>query len=118
MTTSESQISGYYRPCRRYVNINIARRACTQDRCYPPAAAILSVLRHLRIDALRPRGNSTSEVVYVSEAGLLEQSYGFGASSAHLAMGYNLALGVELVQAVGQIIERNKMSAEVADLIF
>ncbi len=43
---------------------------------------------------------------------------GLRAASAHFAVDDDLAAGVEFVHALGQIVQRNQMSAEVADLVF
>src|ERR1700721_1006368 len=76
------------------------------------------VLRHLSINPLRPCGNSACQVVHLGEARLLQKSDGFRASSAHLAMGYYLALGIEFSDTLWKIAQRNKISAQVTDLIF
>jgi hypothetical protein len=41
-----------------------------------------------------------------------------GAAASHFAVGDDLAIGIELVEALGQIVERDEMTAEVGDLVF
>src|SRR6202451_3180860 len=76
------------------------------------------VLRHLLIHAICPRRDSSREVVYLGESRLLKERYGFGAAAAHFAVGDDLAAGVEFAHPLRQIVERDQMSVEVADLVF
>src|SRR5580658_912351 len=91
------------------------------DKCQPTRVGdwpLISVLRHIRIHALRPRRNPARQIVNFGEAGLLQESYCLGAAAAHLAVDYDFAAGIQFVNAIGQVVQRNQMSANVADLIF
>jgi hypothetical protein len=60
-----------------------------------------SVLRHLGVHALGPRVNSPGEIVDFRESRLAQEINRFGAAPAHLAVGDDLAAGVEFVHATG-----------------
>src|ERR1700674_887731 len=93
--------NGYYPRCRNYFNANLILTT--------------SVLRHLRINPLRPSRNPARQVMHFGKAGLLQELNRFRAASAHLAMGDDLAARVELAHALWQIAERNEISIQVAD---
>src|SRR5271156_621167 len=76
------------------------------------------ILRHLRIHTIGPRGNSAGQIVDFRESGLLQKGYGLGAAATHFAVGDDFAARIELVDALGQIVQRNQMTVEVANLIF
>src|ERR1700729_4579329 len=77
-----------------------------------------SVLRYFRIHAIRPCRDSSGKIVHFAKAGLLQEGDGFRATAAHLAMHDDLAARVELIHALRQIVQRNQISADIADLIF
>src|SRR5260370_12270259 len=77
-----------------------------------------SVLRHLRIDALRPSRNPARQITNFGEAGLLQERNCFRAASAHLAMGHDLAARVEFAHSLWKIAEPNEIPLHVADLVF
>src|SRR5580704_6153020 len=76
-----------------------------------------SVLRYFRIDAIRPCRDSSGKIVHFAKAGLLQERDGFRATAAHLAMHDDLAARIEFVHALRQIVQRNQISADIADLI-
>jgi hypothetical protein len=59
-----------------------------------------SVLRHLRIDAIRPGENSTRQVVDLLEPSLPQEVDCLGAARPGAAMGDDLAAGIEFAQAL------------------
>src|SRR5215469_14388023 len=77
-----------------------------------------SVLWDFRVHAIRPRRDSASEVVDLGESGLLQKRDGLGTAAAHLAVDDDFAAGVEFVHALRQIVERDQVSADIANLIF
>src|SRR5271168_502578 len=77
----------------------------------------LSVLWHLRIHAVGPGCDPAGQVVYFGEPRLLQERDCLGAAAAHLAVDHNFAAGIQFVHALGQIIQRNEMSAKIADLV-
>ena len=48
---------------------------------------------------------------------LAQELDGFGAAPSHLAVGHDLAAGIEFVNPLGQLVERDEMTPEVGDLI-
>src|ERR1700730_10631981 len=60
-----------------------------------------SILRHLRVHALGPRVDSPGEIVDFRESRLAQEINRLGAAPAHLAVGDDLAAGVEFVHATG-----------------
>src|SRR5205814_7141106 len=87
----------------------------TFDEVY---AVILSILRHLRIDAIRPSLNSAGQVMHLAESGLTQEIHRFRAAHARAAVSHDLAAGVEFMNTLRKITQRNQMSANVAYLIF
>src|SRR5260370_23731673 len=81
-------------------------------------AKLLAILRNLRVHALGPGINSASKVVHFRESGLAQELHRLRAPAAHFAMSYDLAAGIQFVHATRQIVQRNKGSAEIADLVF
>src|SRR5579862_7344893 len=80
--------------------------------------SMISVLRHLRIHALRPRSNPARKIVNLAKSSLLQEGDGLRATPAHFAVDHNFAARIEFVDALRKIVEGNQMSAEIADLIF
>ncbi len=76
------------------------------------------ILRHLRINPVRPGQNPSRQVVDFLESSLAQEIYGLRAADAAAAVGHDFFAGVQLVHAVGEIAERNQVSADVADLVF
>src|ERR1700694_1852645 len=60
-----------------------------------------SILRHLRVHALGPRVDSPGEIVDFRESRLAQEINRLGAAPSHLAVGDDLAAGVEFVHATG-----------------
>ncbi len=60
-----------------------------------------SILRQLRVHAFGPGVNSPSEIVDFRESRLAQEINRLGAAPAHLAVGDDLAAGVEFVHAPG-----------------
>src|SRR5580700_4589518 len=77
-----------------------------------------SVLRHLRIHALRPGSYPAREIVHLGETRLLQERDCFRAAPAHLAMHNDFAARIQFMHATRQVVQRNQMSADVADLVF
>src|SRR5579884_2522465 len=78
----------------------------------------LSVLRHSRINAVGPRQNASCEITHFLESCLPQEIDCLAAAHAGAAVRDDLAAGVELVHALGQIAKRDQISVQVADLIF
>src|SRR5579864_1250475 len=78
----------------------------------------LSVLWHFRIYTIGPCIDPASQVQNLLETRLLQECNCLGAASAHFAMDHNFAAGIQLVDPLRQIVQRNQVSAQVADLIF
>src|SRR5260370_41371703 len=77
-----------------------------------------SVLRHLRIDALRPSRNPARQITNFGEAGLLQERNCFRAASAHLAMGHDVAARGEFAPLLWKIAERNEIPVQGSCLVF
>src|SRR5258708_33374921 len=90
----------------------------SRSRLKPASATSSSVLRHLGIHPLGPGVDSAGKVVHLLKASLLQELDGFCATPAHFAMDDDFPARIQFVHAPGQIVQRNQMSAEVADLIF
>src|SRR5258706_13813072 len=92
--------------------------------CALPKTAIASlandpsVLRHLRIHSLRPSRNPARQILHLREPSLPQELDRLRAAPAHLAVNDNLSARIQFLYRVGQIVQRNQMSADVADLIF
>src|ERR1019366_3663428 len=76
------------------------------------------VLRYAWIHFVGPGKDAAGQVLYFGKAGLAKQSDRLGAAESAAAVGHDFAARIQLVQARGQIAQRDEMSAKVADLIF
>ena len=76
------------------------------------------VLRHLGVHFVRPRRNASGKIQHILKPCLLEELDCFGAASTHLAVGHDLAAGIEFTDALGQVVDGDQVSAQVADLVF
>src|SRR5215470_20436141 len=80
-------------------------------------ARFLSVLRHCRVDTIRPGQDSTFEVSGFVETGLLQESDRLGAAYSAAAMDDHLFSWIQLLHSLGEIVQRDEISVEVADLV-
>ena len=76
-----------------------------------------SVLGNLGVDSLRPGIDAAGQVVDLCEPRLAEEVSSLGAASAHLAVDDDLPAGVELADPLWQVIQRDQVAANVADLV-
>src|ERR1700687_598201 len=77
-----------------------------------------SIFRHFGIDAIRPCQNSAGELVHFFESGLAQKLYCLGTAHAGPAVRHNFLAGIQFIDALGQIAQRDQMSADIADLVF
>src|ERR1700733_14032199 len=76
------------------------------------------VLRDFRIDFIRPGSNTAGEVVQLREAVLRQEFRGALAATAGLALYDDFLRRVELAQALRQVSQRDKMTANLRNLVF
>src|ERR1035438_3016305 len=76
------------------------------------------VLRKRRVDLIGPSQNAARQVGGTAESRLAQKLYCLSAATTHLAMHYDLAAGIQLTNPFGQVVQRDQMSADVADLVF
>src|SRR5205823_3841408 len=81
------------------------------------AKNLASVLRHFRVHPVGPGQNPASEIMDLLESSLAQEVHSLGAAHTGAAVGHNFAAGVEFVDALGQIAQRDKISINVADLV-
>src|SRR6516162_263681 len=91
-------------------------RTCVSNSTKPGYKPAL-IFRNARVNLFRPGVNAACPVVHFGEAGLPQEIDRLGAASAHLAVDNDFAAGGEFVDALGQIIQRNEVAVEVADLV-
>src|SRR5580692_4958800 len=82
------------------------------------AVRFVSVLWHLGIDLVGPGQNSACKVYDSGVAGLFEKLGNALASGARLALHDDFAVAVNLGQAIGHIVLRDQLSADLGDLVF
>src|SRR6516162_2466539 len=83
-----------------------------------PWAGRLSVLLHPRIDFVAPGQNAAREVRCLRIAGLLEELGDALRARAGAAVHHDLAVAVNLSEALWDVILRNQLSADLRDLVF
>src|SRR3989442_14919943 len=77
-----------------------------------------SILRHLRINLIRPSQNPARQVMHLLETRLPQESNCLAASNARPAVRDDFAARVKLMDSFRQIPERDEISVEIADLVF